>query len=264
MIRVNKTNPCKICKKPDWCIYSEDGQVAICARVSEGSKKKCGDAGWLHVLDSDTGQAKNVKFKIKNYSEVSTNKPAPDFSKLAKEYQDRLSDRQCRWLALSLGITEKSLQRLGTGFDGKAFTFPMRDENLKIIGIRRRFGDGNKKALFGSTNGLFIPSDLIHDKPLVICEGPTDCGAALDLGFEAIGRPNCDSKIEMTVQFARGRKVVIICDNDTPGRDGAKKLAAELIKRCPAVKIICPPLGVKDLREWKKQGFNGGQISYGF
>ena len=263
MIRVTTANPCMICEKPDWCMYSEDGQVAICARVSEGSKKKCGDAGYLHLLTNDQ-RTDLRKVKRQAFKVADRPKAEVDFSKLAREYQDRLSERQLRWLGASLGITEKSLKRLRVGFDGKAFTFPMRDENLRIIGIRRRFGDGNKRALFSSTNGLFIPSDLVHDKPLIICEGPTDCGAALDLGFEAIGRPNCDSKIDMTVQFARGRKVVIICDNDLPGRDGAKKLAAELIKCCPAVKIICPPLGVKDLREWKQQGFNGGQIRYGF
>jgi len=263
MIRVNKQNPCPVCERPDWCLIADDGKAAICARVSEGSKKKCGDAGYLHLLTSnqktDLRKVKKRVFKV-----IDKPKPEIDFSKLAKDYQDRLSGRQCRWLAVSLGITEKSLKRLRVGFDGKAFTFPMRDENLRIIGIRRRFGDGNKRALTGSRNGLFIPTGLAKDKPLVITEGPTDCGAALDLGFEAIGRPNCDSKIDMTVQFARGRKVVIICDNDVPGRDGAKKLAAELIKCCPAVKIVCPPLGVKDLREWKQQGFNGGQISYGF
>jgi hypothetical protein len=263
MIRVTKANPCPVCERPDWCLIADDGEAAICARVSEGSKKRCGDAGFLHLL-TDNQKTHLRKIDRRAFKVVEKPKAEIDFSKLAKEYQDRLSDRQSRWLGESLQITEKSLKRLGTGFDGKAFTFPMRDENLNIIGIRRRFGDGNKKALFGSTNGLFIPTGLGNDKPLVITEGPTDCGAALDLGFEAIGRPNCDSKIDMTVQFARGRKVVIICDNDMPGRDGAKKLAAELIKRCPAVKIICPPLGIKDLREWKQQGFNGGQISYGF
>ncbi len=136
------------------------------------------------------------------------------------------------------------------GYDGKAFTFPMRDEKCKIIGIRRRFGDGYKKAITGSQNGLFIPAGLSSDKPLFITEGPTDTASALDLGFDAVGRPNCDSKIEMTVRFARGRKIVIICDNDLPGRDGAKKLAKELILHCPEVKIICPPAGIKDLRQW--------------
>ena len=236
MIRVNKANPCKICLKPDWCLYSEDGSVAICQRVEEGSKKRCGDAGWLHVAGPDTGQAKNVKFNIKKFDK--TNTPKPDFERIARDCQGRLSDRQLRWLGESLDITPASLKRLGTGWDGKAFSFPMLDENLRVIGIRRRFGDGNKFAVKGSSNGLFIPQGLSESGPLFITEGPTDCGAALDLGFDAIGRPNCDSKVDMTVRFARGRKITIIADNDAVGIEGAKKLSAKLIERCPEVEII--------------------------
>ncbi|MBW8017982.1 MAG: hypothetical protein FVQ82_17570 [Planctomycetes bacterium] len=257
MQRVNKSNPCTVCGRPDWCLVAKDGSAAICARIEDGSTKRCGDAGWLHLLDPDS---KPTGKPFKRY----TPKPAVkiDFAKLAKEYQDRLSERQLRWLGASLGVTPASLQRLGVGFDGKAFTFPMMDENLRVIGIRRRFGDGDKRAVTGSLNGLFIPTGLSGDKPLCITEGETDCAAALDMGFDSVGRPNCNSKVEMTVRFARGKRIVVICDNDVPGRDGAKKLAAELIKHCPSVKVICPPPGVKDLRVWKSKGFNGEQIRY--
>jgi len=260
MLRVNKAHPCPVCEKPDWCLYSEDGSAAICARVSEGSRKRSGDAGYLHILRTDDRGPKVVR-RIRRAE--GKRKYLPDFDVLVRQYQLRMSQRQLRWLGASLGVSPQSLKRLCAGYDGKAFTFPMRDENMRIIGIRRRFGDGYKRALTGSTNGLFIPSGLNRDKPLFICEGPTDCAAALDLGFEAIGRPNCDSKIAMTVRLARGRRVVIICDNDVPGREGAKKLADELIGHCPHVKIICPPCAGMDLREWKRQGFDGGRLRYG-
>ncbi len=263
MLRVNKRHPCPVCLKSDWCLYSEDGTAAICARISEGSKKRCGEAGWLHLLRQGSAGAKYSVFRTQYSAKQIINKPVPYFAGLARQYQDRISQRQLRWLGRSLGITPKSLQRLCVGFDGKAFCFPMRDENMRIIGIRRRFGDGNKKALAGSCNGLFIPTGLSNDKPLFICEGPTDCATALDLGFEAIGRPNCDSKVEMTVKFARGRKVVIICDNDSPGRSGAKKLAKKLIDHCPEVKIICPPVAGMDLREWHTlQGKKKAQVKW--
>ena len=50
MLRVKKDNPCPICGKPDYCLYSEDGTVAVCARIE--SKKIVGTkgAGWLHRL----------------------------------------------------------------------------------------------------------------------------------------------------------------------------------------------------------------------
>ena len=49
-IRINPDNRCPICGKPDWCMISADGKAAICARID--SPEKCGDAGWLHKLDS--------------------------------------------------------------------------------------------------------------------------------------------------------------------------------------------------------------------
>ena len=144
------------------------------------------------------------------------------------------------------------------GFDGHAYTFPMRDENRKIIGVRRRFDDGRKLSIKDSTNALFFPDGLSDSDKLIICEGPTDCAAALDMGFDAIGRPNCDSKIEMTAKFVQGRMVTIVADNDLPGVTGAKKLARRLIECCPEVKIIAPPAGIKDLRQWKQQGLSKG------
>ena len=50
MPRVSKSNLCPICDKPDWCLAASDGSAAICARIDEGSVKKCGDAGYLHIL----------------------------------------------------------------------------------------------------------------------------------------------------------------------------------------------------------------------
>ena len=34
-IRVAKHNPCPIYGKQDWCLISQDGEAAICARISK-------------------------------------------------------------------------------------------------------------------------------------------------------------------------------------------------------------------------------------
>jgi DNA primase len=133
----------------------------------------------------------------------------------------------------------------------------MRDERGHIIGIRRRLRNGRKNSVKGSKNGLFIPAGIEHAKRLVICEGPTDCAAALDLGYAAIGRPNCSSRIPMTAAYVRGRPVVIVADHDTPGIRGARKLAEALVRNGSPVRIILPPLVYKDLRQWKE---NTGEI----
>jgi hypothetical protein len=38
--RVNRRRPCRICGKPDWCIYYvRDETLSVCMRVSEGAHK---------------------------------------------------------------------------------------------------------------------------------------------------------------------------------------------------------------------------------
>lgn len=53
MLRVSKNHPCPICEHTDWCLYSADGQVALCTRNLNGIKTKTGKDGTkmgLHIL----------------------------------------------------------------------------------------------------------------------------------------------------------------------------------------------------------------------
>ena len=286
MLRVNKDIPCPVCGKSDWCLVSADKSAAICARIEQGSTKRAGEAGWLFVFDGKR-RTRNVECRMKNVERASSYQrpaasyqpkknpsgtyPLPpsgysplaggeliNFAKLAAEYQRRCSERQVRYLGQSLGVSAVSLKRLGIGWDGEAFCFPMCDAKQNIIGIRRRLGNGRKICVTGSRNGLFIPAGIETAATLVVCEGPTDCAAALDLGQAAIGRPNCDSKIAMTVAFVRRRPVVIVADRDSAGMHGARKLYEALVKSGSSVRIVLPPVGIKDLRQWKQ---SGGRIS---
>jgi len=83
---------------------------------------------------------------------------------------------------------------------------------------------------------------------------------AIDLGFDAIGRPNCNSCVDMTARFVKGREVVIIGDNDEVGKTGAEKLAGKLLLHCSSVKVIYPPGKTKDLRQWLQAGLTSGQL----
>lgn len=51
-VRVTKRNPCPICGKPDWCLMSQDGKAAICARIESDTPAGNKGAGWLHRLDT--------------------------------------------------------------------------------------------------------------------------------------------------------------------------------------------------------------------
>ncbi|MFC1765585.1 hypothetical protein ACFL6U_26365 [Planctomycetota bacterium] len=253
MDRVSKSNPCPICGRPDWCLVAPDGSAVICQRIDQGAVKRCGDAGWLHILSNDRCTKPRT---FSRWIHVDAgNIETKDFGQLAEGCQQRLTADDLGRLSCSLGVSQLSLRRLQVGWDGQAYTFPMKDSDGNIIGIRRRFPTGRKVSIKGSKNGLFIPIDLQGDSSLLIVEGASDLAAALDLGFAGIGRPNCSSKILMTAEAARGRaEIVIVGDNDKMGRAGAEKLADTLVLHYPCVRIVYPPADIKDLRKWLQAG----------
>ena len=247
MPRVTKNRPCPVCGKPDWCLMAEDGSAIICSRIEDGSKKRCGDAGWLHVLSNRHNRHNGHR---KKSFTLPMKEQLRDFGQLSQQYQHELTSTKLNRLSAQLGLSIRSLRRLQVGWDGEAYTFPMSNSQDQIIGIRRRFPDGPKVSVTGSKNGLFIPTELSSEGPLLICEGPSDAAAALDLSFSAIGRANCNSKVEMAAIFVSGRDVVIVGDNDDMGRAGAERLSDRLVLCCTDVRIIYPPVGINDLRDW--------------
>ena len=251
MLRVSRDRRCPICGKSDWCLVTQDGSAAICARVEQGSRKRCGEAGWLHVLRR-TGEGKQTR--LTGVRSIQLTKAGKDFQEAAKQYTAAIRPDELATLARQLGVSKQSLERLEVGRCHNAFTFPMKSDSGKIIGIRLRSLNGHKLALKGSRQGLFVPMGLPKGGPLLICEGPTDTAAALDLGFSAVGRPSCNGGGRLLTRYARGRDVVIVADGDLPGRRGAGTLSAMLLPFCNSVRVICPPENIKDLRAWKRSG----------
>jgi 5S rRNA maturation endonuclease (ribonuclease M5) len=76
------------------------------------------------------------------------------------------------------------------------------------------------------------------DIMVLICEGPSDTAALLDLGFSAVGRPSCNGGRKLLVELVQQRKpssIVIVSDNDSPGQRGA------VLK---ALRSVVPTIGV--------------------
>ena len=168
-------------------------------------------------------------------------------------------------LADRLALSVSSLLRLSIGWSHRhsGWTFPMSDAMGNVVGIRLRLCDGRKLAVKGGKDGLFICDDLRPDGRLLICEGPTDTAALLELGFPAVGRPNCTGGTKQLVTLI-GRldidEVVIVADADGPGRRGAESLTAVLLAYASAVRMITPPDGINDAREWKQAGATKGDV----
>ena len=128
----------------------------------------------------------------------------------------------------------------------------MRNNDGRVVGIRTRYKNGQKLAIKGSQSGMFIPMPALESDDIWIVEGPTDCAAALTLGFPAIGRPNCNSCVDMTLSYmqrSKAKRAIVVSDSDGPGRGGAHRLQAELA--IPSV-IWIPP--AKDIRAFLVAG----------
>jgi len=158
-----------------------------------------------------------------------------------------------------LGLPPKSLARLDCGWSvsDRATAWPMRDATGSVIGIRLRCPKTSKKwAVNGSRAGLFIPDLSCIAGRLFVCEGPTDTAALLSIGLDAVGVPSAGGAADLLAKLVRDRaptEVIVMADADGPGRDGAERLAEALLPMRP-VRVVSPPNGVKDARDWIGQG----------
>ena len=243
----SKSKPCLVCGKPDWCSFGD--KAMKCQRVQ--SNFPCRGGGWLHFYEA-----------IGSHPVSLPARKAPP--RINPGIANGFKERDVDGLAKELGVSPQSLNALDIAWSPKdsAWTFPMRDGDGEIVGYRTRHMDGQKKAITGSRQGLFIPNaDVEIQNSVFICEGPTDTAAALTLGFYAIGKPSCncgDDMIKVALKRLKIFKVVIVTDNDEikssgkrPGLEGALKLRKEL--GMSAI-MWMPPGNVKDIREYLKKG----------
>lgn len=172
-------------------------------------------------------------------------------------------------LEARLGLPAMELRRLRVGWSSSqhATTWPMVDHDDNVVGIRtREMKNGEKKSVSGGTAGVFMPVGLSPDVDrLFICEGPTDTAAMLSIGFDCIGRPSCNGAVAITTEIVNRlhpSEVVIVADDDANGAGlrGAESLADVLVTVCKSVRIIYPPAGVNDARDWIRGGATADEV----
>jgi len=249
--------PCGICGKPDGCCISRDGSKILCSRIE--STLKIGEpfaGGYIHAA---SGEYQNLRMPKKKKIKAPIN-----WTTLCSFYQEKISYQQIEQLAKEWNVNCKNLIFLDIGWDGKAYTFPV--YNLKeIIGIQRRFPNGEKSMVKGSSLGLFIPNIEVwplHFQSLFITEGVSDLAVLLSLELCGIAKPSAKACNDLVIKFLkennRFEEIIIVSDNDEAGIKGTQALVKELTKDYfKPMTVICPPTGIKDLREWvSKKGKN--------
>ena len=258
--RVTRARPCVVCGKDHWCRYAVGGTLAICNRVPSGRPARGDGGGWLHTVGETIQPAAPVP------AVVETPKRSPvEWELIDRQCRADLSPDRLNRLANRLAVSAESLRRLGIGWQVEltVYTFPMRDIDGRITGLRTRHPDGGKRCVAGSRLGLFVPATITNDNNLaappdvlIITEGESDAAAALDLGLAAIARPGCASCGLLAgcyVDRLRPGRVVIVADADEPGQRGAEALARCVAGYGVACRVLTPPDGAKDLREWKSR-----------
>jgi putative DNA primase/helicase len=126
------------------------------------------------------------------------------------------------------------------------------EKPMKFGYLHIRKADGNLKKGMSALAG--DPNEYV-----VVVEGFSDTAAALDLGFPGVGRPSNLACMDMLRDLVRGRRVVIVGENDKkpdgkePGKEGM--IAAFQVCRaaCSDIRMVMPPSHVKDFRAWKSK-----------
>lgn len=249
--RARRGLPCPICehlhRNPSWCLIDRARGLVICPRVA--SKRKCGDAGWLHRIDGVATDLPVAPLTRKPPAEVH------DFADRWRRAQQRATDESLRQLAERLALPDAYVRTVPCGMDGSAWAFPMQQDGA-VVGLKLRTQDGLKICAKGSRLGLIVPPSFKPDAHEVwLTEGESDLMAALGAwGVNAVARPGCTACTNEVARLTRGKHLVILADNDAPGKAGAARLAADCLAGgcAKTATVLAPP--AKDVREWVKRG----------
>lgn len=266
--RVTRQRLCLICGKPDWCMVAADGSAAICQRIESDKPVGTKGAGWLHRL-TDT----NWKPPTRRIVERKPSKPQRDWLALAGRFHDAMTDDGWRILAADLGLSIATLKAMQVGWDGSQsrYSFPMRNADGDIVGIRTREQDGKRSVSGSDGNGLFFVPAMLSSDSLIVCEGPTDLAALVDAGFgSSVGKPSCklgDKYVVEIIKRLQPKAVLLNPDADQHGLEGFSNLANEILNTgaMPLERIdaLLPPKELNDVRKWlqKNRDHLAGRIA---
>ena len=127
----------------------------------------------------------------------------------------------------------------------------------RTVGIQVQRLNGSELLLEGGESGLFIPESLRHGVRLLVVDGPADTAAALDLGFQAVGRPSGTGEVSNLadlIERLQAPEVVVVDDADQQRGHDVRRLLTRLAACCPAVRVITPPAGIRGIRNWAIRG----------
>jgi DNA-binding XRE family transcriptional regulator len=290
--RVSRREPCPVCECVDNCTVSDDGGAVWCGRIQNGSIRQNAGGQFLHILHStnppqDYEHPSHRRDRERMQKSDSTPQSKTDWAKLMKFASERPDIAEKRdELAQQLGVRREALDRLEIGWSEQnpAWLIPERDAAGNVIGIVRRYRNGQKRQWPGGRRGLtFALNWQLDSGPVLLVEGASDVAALLSIGMCVIGRPSNSGGvallIELLCRLPLERRIVVVGENDRkrhedlkpsvrdrhspdceacslcwPGHFGAFSAARQLSESLlRPVDVAFPPLNAKDVREMVRQ-----------
>lgn len=149
------------------------------------------------------------------------------------------------------------------------------DEFGRILYKKQRFEPKNFRVSSPGPNGDFVSGingarrvlyrlpEVLNSEWVLVLEGEKDCETARSLGF--VGTCNHAGAGEWDVSYSRtlaGKNIVIIPDNDDPGREHAETVRKSVFPFAKSVRVLelpeAPPSG--DLTDWVSAGGNSAEL----
>ena len=160
------------------------------------------------------------------------------------------------------GTSPEGWYQLQAGWYTRACAVPMFTGAGIICGYRLRYRDGQKRAVRGSKNGLFVCRDVPHGSPIVVVEGCSDTAAIASLKIPVVGLPSAHTghrQLVAYVQHLRPTRVVLALDADEAGQKATDALRRLLWWYADTVVL---PIAIgKDVREWAAADKDGLQTA---
>jgi hypothetical protein len=166
----------------------------------------------------------------RHQGEAAASQPSPparqtaktDWSESFRLLASQLDAAAAGELARQLGLPEHVLSLSpigydGTGPEGPIWFFSERDPVGGIVGLQRRYRNGEKRNL--GQRGLCIPEDWHQRRgPILLPEGASDTLTLTALGRSALGRASNCGGVTWLAALLKGvpadRAIIVVGDND--------------------------------------------------
>lgn len=197
-----------------------------------------------------------------------------------KEGKDGLALVQCR----SKGCSREDIFKKW-GFEPRSgrpirARFPYRDAEGRELAAKLRFDDDQTpkmlwdRRLNGRKMPLYRLDSIVKAREnggsIYIAEGEKDVETLISLGFPAVCSPHGATEKRPGEKWPpeytkalHGLSVVILQDNDEPGKAFAEHVSAELARAGSPVKLVPPFAGPKgfDVSDWIAEGHTGEELA---